>query len=141
MPLPTPKPGLVIRYDYLWSDDSRAGHSQGKDRPACILVAGVESTYARHVVLLAITHSEPSGDTVGVEIPPNVKRAIGLDEDRSWVIVSESNVDIWPTAGMTPIPHRQGEFAYGFIPPGLFKVIKARFLEIAQKKSGNFVRR
>ena len=28
-----PKPGMVIRYDYLWADDATAGKDAGKDRP------------------------------------------------------------------------------------------------------------
>ncbi|WP_375271702.1 MobA/MobL family protein [Gluconacetobacter dulcium] len=49
-------------------------------------------------MLLPITHTPPSGDTVGIEIPAKVKAAIGLDDVPSWVIVSEHNVDEWGTA-------------------------------------------
>ena len=34
MTLPDPKPGLVVRYDYLWTHEAAAGREQGKDRPA-----------------------------------------------------------------------------------------------------------
>jgi hypothetical protein len=37
--LPEPKPGLVVRYDYLWSHQAAAGLDQGKDRPACLVAA------------------------------------------------------------------------------------------------------
>jgi hypothetical protein len=84
------------------------------------------------VVLLPITHTPPAGDTIGIEIPAKVKQAIGLDDSRSWVIVSEHNIDEWPNAGLSPIPGRPGVFLYGFIPPGLFVQIKARFLELAR---------
>jgi hypothetical protein len=68
-------------------------------------------------------------DTIGIEIPAKVKQAIGLDDARSWVIVSEHNIDEWPNAGLSPVPRKPGVFGYGFIPPGLFAQIKARFLE------------
>jgi len=92
-------------------------------------------------VLLPITHARPSGDTVGIEIPAKVKQAIGLDEEPSWVIVSEHNIDEWPNGGLSPVPGEPGEFSYGFLPPGLFAVIKTRFLELAKAKRSASVRR
>ena len=67
MAFPDPKPGLVVRYDYLWL--------QGKDRPACLVAASDSLTHPRYVVLL--THSPPDADTAGVEIPAKVNQAIG----------------------------------------------------------------
>ncbi len=141
MPLPDPKPGLVIRYDYLWTREAAAGRDQGKDRPACLVAASDDAARPRFVVLLPITHSPPSGSTIGVEIPEQVKRAIGLDDAPSWVIVSEHNVDEWPNGGLSAIPGKPGEFSYGFIPPALFARIKASFLELARQKKSGSVRR
>ena len=92
-------------------------------------------------MLLPITHSPPSADTVGIEIPAKVKQALGLDEVPSWIIVSEYNVDEWPNAGLSPLPGRPGVFSYGFIPPGLFAQIKAKFLKLARRNKGRAVRR
>lgn len=141
MALPEPKPGLVVRYDYLWTHEAAAGRDQGKDRPTCIVAATDSLMRPRHVVLLPITHTLPTADTVGIEIPAKVKQAIGLDDAPSWVIVSEHNIDEWPNAGLSPVPDKPGVFAYGFIPPGLFKQIKARFLELARQKKTERVRR
>jgi hypothetical protein len=93
------------------------------------------------VVLLPITHTPPDGDTIGLEIPAKVKQVIGLDDARSFVIVSEHNIDEWPNAGLSPIPGKPGVFGYGFIPPGLFAQIKARFLELARQNKSGAVRR
>ena len=139
--LPGPKPGLIVRHDYLWSHEAAAGCDQGKDRPTCLVAASDSLTKPRFVVLLPITHSPPSGDTIGLEIPTKVKQALGLDDAPSWVIVSEYNVDEWPNAGVSPLPGRPGVFSYGFIPPGLFAQIKARFLDLARKNKGRAVRR
>lgn len=142
MALPEPKPGLVVRYDYLWSREAAAGRHQGKDRPACLAAASDSLTTPRYVVLLPITHAPPQGDTVGVEIPPRVRKAIGLDDAPSWVIVSEHNVDEWPNGGLSPLPGKPGMFAYGFLPPALFAAIKARFLVLTRdKKSDRVMRR
>jgi hypothetical protein len=139
--LPDPKPGLVVRYDYLWSREAAGGQDQGKDRPTCIVAATDSLTRPRYVVLLPITRSPPDVDTVGIEIPAKVKQTIGLDDSPSWVIVSEHNIDEWPNADLSPIPGRPGTFSYGFIPPGLFAQIKAKFLELARQNKSGAVRR
>jgi hypothetical protein len=37
---PTPHPGLVISYAYLWAEESDQGREEGvKDRPCAIVVA------------------------------------------------------------------------------------------------------
>ncbi len=141
MALPEPKPGLVARYDYLWTHQAAAGHDQGKDRPACLVAASDFVAKPRFVVLLPITHMAPTGDTVGIEIPPKVWQALSFDEAPSWVIVSEHNVDAWPNAGLTPIPGRPGVFRFGFVPPRLFARITAKFLELSGRSRGAGVRR
>ncbi|RFB92688.1 hypothetical protein B5K11_15630 [Rhizobium leguminosarum bv. trifolii] len=139
--IPEPKPGLVVRYDYLWSREALAGRDQGKDRPACLIAASDSFAKPRYVVLLPITHTPPSGETVGIEIPPKVKQAIGLDDAPSWIIVSEHNIDEWPNGSLSPVPGSEGIFAYGFIPPGLFATIKAKFLDLAKARKSDPVRR
>jgi hypothetical protein len=139
--LPDPKPGLVIRYDYLWLREARAGREHGKDRPACLVAASDSGATPRFVVILPITHAPPDADTIAIEIPPKVRQAVGLDDAPSWVIVSEHNVDEWPNAGLVPIPGRPGVFSYGFIPPGFFAQIKAVFLDLAKKKRSGRVTR
>ena len=133
MPFPEPKPGLVIRYDYLWTREAAAGRAQGKERPPCLVAATNSVSSPRFIVILPFTHARPDGNTVGVEIPAKVRAALGLDDAPSWVIVSEHNVDEWPNGGLAQLPGRPGVFAYGFIPPGLFAQVKAKFLELREK--------
>ena len=141
MPLPEPKPGLVIRYDYLWTHNAAAGRDQGKERPACLIAAMDSTASPRFVVILAITHTRPNKNTVGVEIPARVRERLGLGDVPSWVIVSEHNVDEWPNSGLAPLPGRSGAFSYGFIPPRLFAQVKAKFLELYEKGQSSGVRR
>lgn len=141
MPIPEPKPGLVVRYDYLWSREAAGGGMQGKDRPACLVAASDSQTTPRFVLLLPITHSAPGEDTIGIEIPAKVKQAIGLADQPSWVIVSEYNVDEWPNAGLSALPGDPGQYAYGFIPPDLFAQIKAKFLDLAKARKSRAIRR
>jgi PemK-like, MazF-like toxin of type II toxin-antitoxin system len=141
VPLPEPRPGLVIRYDYLWTREAAAGRDQGKERPACLVAAMDIATSPRFVVILPITHTRPDKKTVGVEIPAKVRKTLGLDDAPSWVIVSEHNVDEWPNAGLAPLPGRPGVFSYGFIPPGLFAQVKSKFLELCQEGRSGSVQR
>lgn len=141
MALPEPKPGLVIRYDYLWSHEAAASRDQGKERPACLVAASDSSLRPKFVVILPITHAPPDDDTVGIEIPAKVKQALGLDEAPSWVIVSEYNVDEWPNGGLAPLPGRPDVFSYGFIPPRLFVKVKEKFLELSGQGQSSGVRR
>jgi hypothetical protein len=131
VPIPEARPGLVIRYDYLWSREAAAGRDQGKERPACLVAAMDSAVAPRFVVILPITHTPPDKDIVGVEIPAKVRHALGLDDAPCWVIVSDHNVDEWPNGGLAPVPGRSGVFSYGVIPPGLFAQVKAKFLELS----------
>ena len=141
MPLPEPRPGLVIRYDYLWSGEAAAGRDQGKERPACLVAATDPAASPRFVVILPITHAPPNEQTIGVEIPAKVRAALGLDDAPGWIIVSEHNVDEWPNSDLAPLPGRPGIFSYGFIPPGLFAQVKTKFLELYEKGRTSRIRR
>jgi len=132
---------LVIRYDYLWSDDRVAGREAAKDRPACLVAASDPSPMPRFVVILPITHARPARGTAGIEVPAAVRRAIGLDDAPCWVIVSEHNVDEWPNAGLRHLPGKPGVFDYGFIPPRLFAQVKATFLELAKRGGRSSIQR
>jgi hypothetical protein len=79
MALPEPRPGLVFRYDYLWNK-AAAGRDQGKERPARLVAASDSAAKPRFVIILPITHSPPTGETIGIEIPARVREAIGLDD-------------------------------------------------------------
>ena len=141
MALPEPKPGLVIRYDYLWAREAAAGRDLGKERPACLVAASDSAVRPRFVIILPITHAPPVGDTVGIEIPARVRQALGLDDMPSWVIVSEYNVDEWPNGGLAPLSGRPDAFSYGFIPPRLFAQVKEKFLELRGQHRSRGVRR
>jgi hypothetical protein len=106
-----------------------------------LVAASDKAAKPRFVVLLPITHKQPEGNTVGIEIPAHVKQAIGLDEARSWVVISEHNVDEWPNGGIAPVPGRPGVFSYGFISTSLFARIKSGFLQLAKQNKSSVIRR
>jgi hypothetical protein len=138
MPLPAPEPGLVINYEFLWSNEYEDGAAAGeKKRPAVIVVAAKTETNQTRVIVAPITHSTPSDTGIAIELPPKVKAHLGLDKDRQWVILNELNEFIWPGVDLYPIPNSPpGTFHYGIIPPILFNQIKERILALdAELKS------
>lgn len=139
MPLPVPEAGLVICYEFLWSNEAASGETEGaKKRPAVIVIAVKNQSGETVTVVVPITHSPPRDPAFAIEVPLRVKQHLGLDEQRSWVILDELNEFIWPGLDIYPIPGgRPGQFAYGFLPPALFKQIKDKILALdaARKKT------
>lgn len=132
MPLPRPEPGLVIHYDYLWRHELAAGAEQGSKSRPCVIIAVATTDDRSETVVAPITHVEPSPPAAGVEIPSRVKRHLGLDEGRSWVITTDLNVFDWPGVDIRVVPNASpGTFDYGFLPPRLFEQIKSRIAEAA----------
>src|ERR1700722_7671004 len=98
MAIPTPEPGLVISYAYLWEHEARGGQEEGsKDRP-CVIALAVERLPVGEtlVTVLPVTHRPPEHPSAAVEIPLAVRRHLGLDDARSWVIVSEGDQFVRP---------------------------------------------
>lgn len=136
MSWPVPQPGLVIRYSYLWESEARKGQEEGvKDRPcAIILVAATEDGEDR-VLVLPVTHTPPAEPTEAVEIPADTKKRLGLDDARSWIVLTELNEFIWPGPDLRPLPGEgAASIAFGFLPPGLFRIVRERFLAIYKAK-------
>jgi mRNA-degrading endonuclease toxin of MazEF toxin-antitoxin module len=79
MSLPTPTPGLVISYSYLWAHEHLAGAEEGrKDRP-CAIVAARQVIEGREVVtVVPVTHTPPADPSDAVAIPPALKAHLGL---------------------------------------------------------------
>lgn len=121
MSLPDPETGLVIHYAYLWRSEADRGEEEGrKDRPCAVVVARrVWSGGAIGVMIAPITHSEPAGNATALEIPPDVKRRLGLDDARSWIITHELNIFAWPGPDLRPVPTAGSHFAYGSLPKKL----------------------
>ena len=130
MSWPAPQPGLVIRYSYLWSGEALTGQEEGrKDRPCAVVLAITDDGGRTRVYALPITHSPPASGEAAIEIPPVVKARLGLDGERSWVVLTEANVFAWPGPDLRFLRGKGPESsAYGFLPPGLFRVIRDGFL-------------
>jgi hypothetical protein len=135
MGIPTPEPGLVLNYAYLWHDQHRAGLEEGrKDRPSVIILSVTrEKDDATIVTVLPITHSPPTDSGTAIEIPLPVKKHLGLDDARSWIIIAEGNEFVWPGYDLRKVP-RTDSYEFGFLPPRLFNRVLAAF--VAFHKAG-----
>jgi len=128
MAIPTPEPGLVISYAYLWNYEAQGGREEGyKDRPCVILLALQRQQDGETLVtVLPITHRPPQDEGGAVELPRAIKKHLGLDDARSWVVVSEGDQFVWP--GYDLRKARGGEsYDYGFLPPSFFRSVLIAF--------------
>jgi hypothetical protein len=142
MPLPDPTPGLVIHYSYLWSDEQAAGQREGrKDRPCAIILRAETQRGQLRVTVVPITHTPPSHPEHAVELPVETKRRLGLDENRSWIVVAETNTFSWPGPDLRPIPGRSGKWAYGSITSKLFQRVREGVLSAAREQRLGTVKR
>jgi hypothetical protein len=144
VPLPERVPGLVIRYSDLWHREHLEGREEGqKDRP-CAIVAAIraDENGNTHVLVLPVIHSQPKPPTIAVEIPARVKHRLGLDMDRSWVVVSAWNEFAWPGPDLRRVVGGdERSVAYGMLPPGLFSSIRDEFLALIRAHHGRRVER
>lgn len=154
--IPAPVPGLVFRYDYLRPRLLEIGVENPQERPACILLVleegevltgirlideqagSAELDYtagAGDVVIFPIQSDPPDKDQLGVELSPATKAQVGLPGDKpSWAIISEVNVDRWPSPGIGRVPG-SGQLAYPRPLPGpALSAIVRTFLRLRELK-------
>ena len=109
--LPTEiKVGYVFRYSYLWHWQHVEGREDGdKDRPCLVLaIVTTEEDGSAIVRVLPVTHTMPSNPADDIEIPQPAKTRLGLDHERSWIILTESNRFVWPGPDIRPTDTESG---------------------------------
>jgi hypothetical protein len=140
---PEPVPGLVIRYGYLWAAEHKRGQDEGaKDRPCAVILVTVNEDDEQVITVLPISHSPPADPHLAVEIPVPVKRRLKLDDERSWVVLTEANRFIWPGPDLRPSkPGDSASVGYGPLPFALFEEIRTKFIAAVQAKRASVVPR
>ncbi|AOX16668.1 hypothetical protein [Kozakia baliensis] len=139
-----PTRGAVIRYSYLWADESAVGAEEGrKDRPSLVLALAVRKEDGlTEILVLAVTHSPPRTETDGVLLSPDIKRHLGLDDAPSWIVTTEANFFVWPGPDLRPIPGRKpATVVYGHVPDGLLTRVARSYLNNRQRQRNRMVRR
>jgi hypothetical protein len=140
---PDPYAGLVIRYSCLWKREFEAGRDEGsKDRPCALVMTVVDADGDKQVLVLPITHTPPADPADAIEIPTATKNRLGLDSERSWIVITETNEFIWPGPDLRPVPGRDvSTAAYGPLPPRFFAYVRDKFLERDQWQKSMRVQR
>jgi hypothetical protein len=84
----------------------------------------------------------PRNPRTALEIPAVIKKRLGLDSDRSWVIFSEANRFRWPGPDLRALPAQDiSTSVYGMLPPRFFEKLKVEFLEAVKSKRASIVPR
>jgi hypothetical protein len=84
-----------------------------------VVVAAAVRGERTQLLVAPITHSEPERAGDALEIPANVKRLLGLDRARSWIVLTELNRFIWPGPDVRIAPGQPSPI-YDAIPDWLF---------------------
>ncbi len=90
-----------------------------------VVVARLAKGDHTELLVAPVTHGRPGAED-GVELPPPVKRHLGLDQERSWIIATELNRFIWPGPDIRPTA--DGTPYYGEIPGKVFEQLRKAIL-------------
>lgn len=101
-----------------------------KDRPCAVILVTKQSDGDEIVTVLPITHTPPRNSAFAMEIPAPTKLRLGLDSERSWVVLTEANRFIWPGPDLRPVGGKLDSVAYGLLPQAFFIQLRDRFIAI-----------
>jgi hypothetical protein len=96
-----------------------------------VVVARIVRGDAAELLVAPITHSPPERAEDGVEMPPSVKRHLGLDRERSWIVLTELNRFLWPGPDIRPAPDSDSPL-YDAIPEWLFVKMRGGIAAVAR---------
>lgn len=113
-----------------------------KDRPCAIVLSVLGAGREYRVTVLPITRTPPTAPGAAIEIPAPTKLRLGLDSERSWIVVTESNEFDWPGPDLRPVESGDpGRSFYGYLPRALFRQVVERFVEFSRTSPSRKVRR
>lgn len=91
-------------------------------------MARIEQASGTLILVAPVTHAAPDNEAEAIEIPANVKKQLGLDRDRSWIMLNELNRFMWPGPDIRPAPGSDAPF-YDALPDWLFERVRKGVLE------------
>lgn len=89
-----------------------------------MVVARIERLGRTEIVVAPVTHRAPDRPADAVELPGKVKRQLGLDQERSWIVTKELNRFIWRGPDVRDVPGTSSPL-YDAIPELLFDKVRA----------------
>jgi hypothetical protein len=134
MALESPRPGQVINYRYRWWSEQRRDVDQKPERHPCALVLAVRGGEGRtRVYVLPITHTAPNAGETAVEILPDWKPNMRLDDQQAWIIASELNHFEWP--GPDVIGSDTAAIVRGLVPYKVVRRLRSMILSQIRDKT------
>lgn len=92
------------------------------------------------MTVLPISHTPPANPMLAVEIPHETKRRLGLDDERSWNVLTEANRFVWPGPDLRLTqPGDLASVAYGLLPRSLFKTVTTKLADAIAARLVRFV--
>lgn len=88
-----------------------------------VVVAHIAREDRTEIVVAPITHTPPDRPDAALEVPLQVKRVLGLNDERSWIVTSELNRFLWPGPDLRIAPGRDTPL-YDAIPRRLFQKVR-----------------
>jgi hypothetical protein len=122
------KPGMVLSYSYLWSEDYKKGIKEGrKNRPVAVIAINAQAGPTDLVYVVPITHGVPDHNGQKLKLPRDIKQRLGLDDETSWVDATEINAFAWPGFDLRPTRRNDPN------PTCLYGSLPSRFLTKVQQ--------
>ncbi|WP_201859380.1 plasmid maintenance toxin (PemK-like) [Microvirga soli] len=124
-----PPVGHVIAYEYLWLSQKDDREDGAKVYPTAIVVAREDRGPIPLAYALGISHKPPAEGERALEVPPKLKRHLGLDDGPSWIYTDQVNVFAWPGPDIRPaeylssLPRAQGTCVVGALPSDWFALV------------------
>ncbi len=135
----------MVRYSYLWRSEHLRGQEEGlKGRPCAVVLLLQTKDGDDIVTVLPITHTPPSRSEadLAIEIPPVTKRRLGLDDERSWVVLTEASRFVWHGPDLR-LARNGGPSSVvcGLLPEHLFERLRTTFLTALKARRSKLVLR
>jgi hypothetical protein len=136
MKVPSAPPvGFVIAYEFLWESQAGDREDGAKTYPAGVVMARKVEASATIAYVLGISHRQPQPGERALQLPPKLKRYLGLDEEPSWIYTDQLNVFTWPGPDLRPAERLStrrdaaGTCVIAPLPSDWFEIVKDHLLE------------
>lgn len=144
---PEPPVGHVIAYEYLWASQADSREDGRKTYPAAIILSQQNAGPAPITYALGISHTPPIPGRRALQVPPKLKRWLGLDTESSWIYTDEINIFVWPGPDLCPadrlshLPQAKGTCVIGPLPDDWFRTVLDHVAESYELQKMHAVKR
>jgi hypothetical protein len=142
-----PPVGHLIAYAYLWQSQSNTREDGSKTYPTAVVMAREDIGSVPLAYVLGISHKPPMAEERALEVPPKLKRYLGMDAKPTWIYTDQLNVFAWPGPDLrlaeeiSRLPTARGGCVIGALPTDWFEQVKAHLAESHRLKAVKAVNR